>query len=326
MQLSEREQQHGMTRFAIVVPNRNGERLLPDMLANLSQAVRDSDEIVIVDNGSTDRSLSVIEHSDTACRVLYNNCNRGFGAACNQAVESPDATYVVLLNTDSIVSPDILDRLEETFRGNPDCAVISPQLAGPDGEPQRSYGFAPTPGSECGIRGLTRKRTLKDNGGRFLEVETVVGACMAVRRAAIDEVGLLDEDFFFYFEETEWCHRFRQHGWKVLLDRGITVTHLKGKSTQPLRLGAQVEMLRSRLTYYRKVFPAPMRYALTVCRIVRLVINLVVHSAAVVLTLGLHRKLRRKWLVYATLTAWLALGRPYRWGLPDKCPKPEKAK
>ena len=276
------------------------------------------DELIVVDNGSTDDSLARIQAQYPAADLIANGCNNGFARACNQAIARACGEFVLLLNNDAFLEPGALERFEQDFREHPRAAVIAGQLFGPDGRPQRSSGLVPSIWSEMG---LVRRKVASIPAGVITEVEAVVGACMAVRREAVKEAGALDEDFFFYFEETEWCVRLRRQGWQVLLDPDVHVTHLKGESTRPLRREAQVEMFRSRLLFYRKVF-APFAAAwITAWRILRLVFNAALHGLAVMLTLGLLPKLRAKAGIYMTLLSWLAIGRPEKWGLPDKCPR-----
>jgi len=136
----------------------------------------------------------------------------------------------------------------------------------------------------------------------------------------MQQVGLLDDEFFFYFEETEWCHRFKKNNFRVVLDRTVTVVHEKGQSTRPFRKEAQLEMLRSRLIYYRKVFGGKVALALLIYRVFRLTLNFVCTTVAVALTLALSSTLRSRWCSYGYQLSWIILGKPRRWGLPDKCP------
>ena len=143
---------------------------------------------------------------------------------------------------------------------------------------------------------------------------------MAVSKKAIEQVGLLDEDFFFYFEETQWCYRFKKQGFRVVLDKEIKVIHEKGESTRLVRKEAQLEMLRSRLLYYKKVFSPFTAFFLTNFRIVRLLVNMLFTSLFLVLTFGIDKKIRYKFVVYGYQLMWIILGKPRVWGLPDKCP------
>jgi len=278
------------------------------------------DEVWVVDNGSEDQSAETVARDWPDVRLIRNPCNNGFARANNQAIARAQGEFVVLLNNDAFLAPDALERMAAVFEKHPKAAVVAGQLLDAEGRPQRSAGRIPTALDELGL-GFLRRRPRDPRPESLAEVETVVGACMAVRRTAIQDAGSLDNDFFFYFEETEWCHRFRRHGWQVLLEPAARVTHLKGASTRGRRSGAQIEMLRSRLTFYRKTLPLPVAQVLSVYRVLRLTLNTVVHLATVGLSLGLHAGQRDKLAVYWAQLAWLARGCPWSAGLPGKCPR-----
>jgi len=278
------------------------------------------DEIFVVDNGSSDGSAEAVAHAYPQVQLIRNPCNNGFARANNQAISRASGEFIVLLNNDAFLAPDTLELFERVFRSEPRCAVVAGQLLDNAGQPIRSAGRIPNALDELGLGSLRRTPRVPAIQG-LTEVESVVGACMAVRAAAIREAGSLDNDFFFYFEETEWCHRLRRHGWQVLVEPAARITHLKGISTRGLRRGAQVEMLRSRLMFYRKTMSAIVAWPLTAYRLLRLLLNTVVQLAAVVLTLGLVRGIRQRFLVYGAQVAWLLRGCPEHWGLPDKCPR-----
>jgi GT2 family glycosyltransferase len=306
-------------RFSIVIVHRNGRAMLLETLARLADAMREDDAVMVVDNGSSDGSITAIRQAHPHARVIENGCNNGFAAACNQGISATNSEFVLLLNNDAFVTADTLNALARTFLENPHCAATSPRLVGDDGRPQRSHGRLPDPLGELGLRSKAGRFPPLPEGD-IVEVESVIGACMAIRRTAIADVGLMDEAFFFYFEETDWCRRFRAAGWTILLTQNAQVTHLKGASTKGRRRGTRIEMFRSRITYYDRAFSRPVAYSLTCYRILRLVINTVFHAAATLLTLGLHKGLRAKFVDYAYVLAWLSAGWPWKWGLPDKCP------
>jgi N-acetylglucosaminyl-diphospho-decaprenol L-rhamnosyltransferase len=220
------------------------------------------DEIFVVDNGSDDSSAEAVAQAYPQVQLIRNPCNNGFARANNQAIACASGEFIMLLNNDAFLAPNSLERFEQVFRSQPRCAVVAGQLLDNEGHPLRSAGRIPGVLDELGLGFLRRTPKAPVIDG-LTEVESVVGACMAVRAAAIREAGSLDNDFFFYFEETEWCHRLRRHGWQVLVEPAARITHLKGISTRGLRRGAQVEMLRSRLTFYRKTMPAIVAWPLT---------------------------------------------------------------
>jgi N-acetylglucosaminyl-diphospho-decaprenol L-rhamnosyltransferase len=293
--------------------------MLLNVLASLMRAVGGDDEVILVDNGSTDASLKQVRAAYPVVLVIENRCNNGFARACNQGLAAARGRYVLFLNNDAFLPPDALDRFTEDFAAFPTAALIGGQLVGEDGVPQRSAGVAPTFLSELGVM----RRRQPDVSGALepVEVETLVGACMAFRRTLAETVGRLDEDFFFYFEETEWCVRLRRQGWQVLIDPRVRITHLKGVSTRAIRRDAQVEMLRSRLLYYWKTMPPMLAISLSVWRVLRLFMNTVSYLLMGVLTLGLLKRVRTKLIVYLTQLTWLLIGCPASWGLPDKCPR-----
>lgn len=314
-----------LMRFSIVIVHRNGAPMLLATLAALHLACDlQRDEILLIDNHSSDDSVNQALSQHPHLSIIRNTCNNGFARACNQGISQAHGEFVLLLNNDAQPAPDVLARIEQVFREHPTAAVVAAQLLDEQGQPQRSFGRIPTMRDEIGLF-RAREPYCREIAPDVLETESVIGACMAVRMAAIRQAGALDDDFFFYFEETEWCYRLRQHGWLVMLARHAKVLHLKGASTRGLRVGAQIEMLRSRLTFYRKTLPPIQARLLTILRVLRLLLNTLSHLLAVVLTLGLVTKLRQKLKVYATLIIWLALGKPESWGLPDKCPHPRKS-
>jgi N-acetylglucosaminyl-diphospho-decaprenol L-rhamnosyltransferase len=277
------------------------------------------DEIFVVDNGSTDGSPDQVATAFPHVNLISNPCNNGFARANNQAIADASGEFILLLNNDAFLAPDTLDRFEAVFRAQPRAAVLAGQLLDAEGRSQRSAGRIPTVLDELGLGFLRRTPRVPAVNG-LTEVESVVGACIAVRAAAIREAGSLDNDFFFYFEETEWCHRLRIHGWKVLVEPAARITHLKGMSTRGMRRGAQIEMLRSRLLFYRKTMPRLVAILLLSYRVLRLLLNAGVQLAALLLTLGLVRSVRARFMVYAIQIVWLLRGCPQQWGLPDKCP------
>jgi len=277
------------------------------------------DEIFVVDNGSEDSSADEIAAAFPQVQLIRNACNNGFARANNQAIGLAQGEFLVLLNNDAFLAPNTLACFEAVFRSHPRAAVVAGQLFDLDNRILRSAGYIPRPLDELGL-GFLRGRPRAPHIENLTEVQSVVGACMAVRASAVREAGSLDNDFFFYFEETEWCFRFRKHGWQVLVEPAAHITHLKGASTRGKRRGAQIEMLRSRLLFYRKTLPAMVAWPLVGYRIARLLLNTAVQLVLLLLTLGVVRGIRERLAVYALQVGWLVRGCPAHWGLPDKCP------
>ncbi|HWR87319.1 MAG TPA: glycosyltransferase family 2 protein [Acidiferrobacterales bacterium] len=308
-------------RFSIVIVHRNGAEMLLNTLSALVRAWDETrDEVFLVDNGSSDDSAERVAAAFPETIIIRNRCNNGFARANNQAIARASGEFILLLNSDAVLAADVLDRFEADFRRESRVGAITGQLLDAAGGRQRSGGSLPTALNELGLGFLKKKPVQVEHNG-LVETETVVGACMAVRMAVIQEAGSLDNDFFFYGEDIEWCYRIRRYGWLVVIDPAARITHIKGAATRGKRRGAQVEMLRARFQFYRKTMSPPVALFVSVFRVLRVVINTVVNLAATVLTLGLHARIREKAIIYLMQLAWLALGRPENWGLPDKCPR-----
>ena len=307
-------------RFSIVIVHRNGPETLLAALAALHQAMDTQlDEVFLVDNASADDSIAQVRHRYPDVTIIANPCNNGFARANNQAITRAGGRFILLLNSDALVPPDILARLEGHFSARPDAALIGAALVGEDGIAQHSAHAFP---SFAGELGLSRTRpAVPDPGVDLQPVDWLVGACLAARRAAVDRLGPLDEDFFFYYEDVEWSLRMRRGGWGVYLANDLPVIHLRGLSTRSLRHEARVEMVRARLLYYRKAFPFWQTAVLYLHRVLGLLLGGAIWGALALLALGRSRHLNLRALRYLYPMAWLLAGMPDGWGLPDKCPR-----
>ena len=308
-------------RFSVIIVHRGGAPMLLQALAALAAAIStERDEVIVVDNHSGDDSIEQLRMIHPEVRVLANAWNLGFARACNQAIAQVSAEYVLLLNNDAFVAADVLDRFEEAFDRFPRLGVIGGQFVGPDGRALPSD--RPIPNAWDALAPKTLQRPARRRRlGRLLEVEAVTGACLAVRAAAIREVGPLDDDFFFYLEDLEWCRRMRARGWTVARDPEARVMHLVSATARYLPRGAQIEMLRSRLLLYRKIMHPAVAGVIEAGRFLRLIVDALFHLLTTGLTAGLLPGPRRRLGKYAFLAAWMMLGKPDSWGLPDKPPR-----
>jgi GT2 family glycosyltransferase len=200
--------------------------------------------VVVVDNASTDGSAEMAH--------IANKTNRGFAAACNQGIAATTEPFVLLLNPDTVNPP--LQQLLDCMETNPEAGACGPRILNPDGSPQISCRRFPTwwrmALAELGLRNFYYVR----HPGR--EVEQLMGSCLLLRRAALEEVGLLDERFFLYFEEVDLCWRLKNAGWKILFVDDATITHTGGASSRPVRAEALRHRYESLFTFYRKHYPA----------------------------------------------------------------------
>jgi N-acetylglucosaminyl-diphospho-decaprenol L-rhamnosyltransferase len=195
---------------------------------------------VVVDHGSSDGTVAFVRERFPEVRLVEAE-NRGLGAGWNRGLAETDSRYVLILNADAWLVGDALRRLVEFADSRPRAAIVGPRLSNPDGSLQRSVRGFPTPWRLATEYFFLRKLAPRSRavnafyaGGfdhdEVREVEFVMGACMLVRRAAVDEVGPLDESFFLFSEETDWAYRFRQAGWSVVFFPGAECVHVRGAS------------------------------------------------------------------------------------------------
>ena len=195
-------------------------------------------ETIVVDNGSTDGTVDFVRERFPEA-IVFEQGNHGLGAGWNLGMRHARGEWFLILNADAWLTEGSLERLVEFAESRPGAAVVGPRLSNLDGSLQRSVRGFPTvwrlATEYLFLRKLApRSRALNAfYAGGFAhdevrEAEFVMGACMLVRRAAVDQVGELDEDFFLFSEETDWHYRFRQAGWQVLFFPGAECVHVAG--------------------------------------------------------------------------------------------------
>jgi N-acetylglucosaminyl-diphospho-decaprenol L-rhamnosyltransferase len=196
--------------------------------------------VVVVDHGSSDGTVAFVREHFPEVRLVEAE-NRGLGAGWNRGLAETDTRYVLILNADAWLAGDALRRLVEFADSRPRAAIVGPRLSNPDGSLQRSVRGFPTPWRLATEYFFLRKLAPRSRavnafyaGGfdhdEVREVEFLMGACMLVRREAVDEVGPLDESFFLFSEETDWAYRFRQAGWSVVFFPDAECVHVRGAS------------------------------------------------------------------------------------------------
>ena len=306
-------------RFSIIVVHRNGQQRLLDFLDSAHGVIdTNQDEIIVIDNHSTDDSLEVAIQRYPTIQIIRNQYNSGYAYACNQGIQLSQGQFILICNNDLKLPNSILDRLIDDFTAYPNTGVIGGQLIDHYGNHSTSAGPATNFLTELGFK---RKFKYTVNQANLHKVDTIVGACMAVRRSTIALAGGLDSDFFFYYEETEWCMRITRHGWDIMLDPSIEILHTGGASTEHYFKAARIELFRSRLLFWRKTMPIYAAYTLNLWHILKLAISVLIYLIINLLTLHSNNRIKNKLLDKANSLAWLLLGCPKEWGLPDKKPK-----
>ena len=197
-------------------------------------------ETIVVDHGSTDGTLELVRERFPEARIVEQE-NRGLGAGWNAGMRAAGGRWFLLLNADAWAVGDAVAKLVAFANARPAAGLVGPRLRNPDGSLQRSVRGFPTPWRLATEYFFLRKLAPRSgllNGyyaGGFghdepREVEWVMGACMLVRRDAVDAVGPLDESFFLFAEETEWCYRLREGGWRIWFCPDAEVVHVGGAS------------------------------------------------------------------------------------------------
>jgi N-acetylglucosaminyl-diphospho-decaprenol L-rhamnosyltransferase len=223
-------------------------------------------ETIVVDHGSTDGTLDLVREEFPDVHLIEQE-NLGLGAGWNRGMRAASGSYFLILNADAWMLGDAVERLAEFMDAHPDAALVGPRLRNTDGTLQRSVRGFPTlwrlATEFVFLRKLAPGSRIVNSfyAGGFdhdetREAEFVKGACMLVRRAAVERVGTLDEDFFMFSEETDWCYRFRQAGWKVYFYPGAEATHVGGASWTRDYDPMYREQLRSHLRFFAKHYGA----------------------------------------------------------------------
>ncbi len=257
----------------IVIVNYNSTEYLLDCIQSIYRSLNGRNaNIFITDNASVDGIHRVNQHFPEV-KVQINHCNIGFGAAANQAIEIGNSPYIVLINPDSKVENGLFDTAIDYLISNPSIGIIGPRILDNDGAIQESARSFPTPltalfGRQSFFSRLfphnriTRANLLahQSDGQTPMEVDWVSGACMLIRRKAIKEIGLLDERFFMYWEDADWCQRMRNKGWKVVYFPRATVFHFVGKSSSKLLVRSIFEFHKSVYLLFNKYFSGSLRW------------------------------------------------------------------
>ncbi len=261
--------------LSIVIVNYNTRDLILDCLRALKRAKTASDvwEVIVVDNGSTDDSSEVIREDFPQVILLTNKTNVGYTKANNQGIAKAKGDFILLLNSDTEVSPGAIQKVLTAVKVNNQVGAGTAKLVLGNGQldPACHRGF-PTPWAALTyLSGLEKLFPKSHWIGQYHEgykdlskaheIECPSGAFFLIRREVVDEVGHLDEDFFMYGEDIDWAYRIRQKGWKIIFVPEAIVTHHKKQSgrshvDQQLRRKTQVYFYETMQIFYRKHYRA----------------------------------------------------------------------
>jgi GT2 family glycosyltransferase len=244
-------------QVAIVIVSYNTRDLLLECLASVWASAADlAVETVVVDNASDDSSYEEVLRAYPEARAIRNEENLGFGAACNQGIRLTRAPYVLLLNSDARLTTDALSALCAALRSNERCGAAGCRIISPAGEPVNSTRNFLTPfnqalelvGLRLPSRYLSRTYEPKVEGVRTdCQVDWIEGACLMLRREALDEVGLMDERFFMYSEDEDLCLRLKARNWAVCYSGEGAAIHHGGASSKRHRRDLLTHFYRSQM-------------------------------------------------------------------------------
>lgn len=242
--------------LSILIVSYNVREDIARCLASLPSTVDDIRyEVMVIDNASSDDSASYIRANHPQVELVENQNNIGFAAAVNQGLGMTSSDFVLLLNPDTAVRPGTIECMLGFMQDHAACGICGARLLNTDGSPQESDRAFPTPFNLVAESLFLKK--LFSASRQYpapREVDAVVGACLMARRTMIEEIGPMDERFFLYSEEVDWCLRAKQKGWRVFMIPDAQVVHGLGRSSADQPGTSFVELYRSRALYMRKHF------------------------------------------------------------------------
>jgi len=315
--------------ISIIIINWNTRQLLLDCIDSIYRTVQQATfEVYVVDNGSSDGSVEAVRNAFPSVKVIANARNQGFAKANNLALRQMHGRYAVLLNSDTVLKKSALETMLDFMDRHPEVGMCGSQLLNRDGSKQNSAGNFPTLLTEFVSKGFLRvfcplkyRDAFKFKNALFNKpspVDFIIGACMMTRRSAMDKTGMLDEDYFFLYEEIDWCFRMKKAGWLVYYLPDVEIYHLGGQSMKEINLRARVESWRSRYLFFEKslMLSPSERYGLHVLGILQNTWQFSIYTLLNVSVLFTVRRHRRRWLMFAYLLVWHVRGLPVSMGIP----------
>jgi GT2 family glycosyltransferase len=238
----------------------NTRDLLRACLESVARTVGVSCEVVVADNGSSDGSPEMVAREFPDVQLLPLADNRGFAAANNVAIAGARGRHVLLLNPDTVVFPTTIAEMTAFLDGHADAGICGPRILFPDGTFQScGYNF-PTPLTEVrtsknlgkALRVVVGDEPAPPSGASPYECDWVDGACLMIRRSVIDSIGPLDEQYFLYTEELDWCFGARKAGWRIYALPQVEMFHYRGKSSEQVSDRSLALLVETKLRYFRK--------------------------------------------------------------------------
>jgi len=283
--------------LSICIVNFNTRELLKNCLQSIYDTSKKINfEIIVVDNHSSDGSVAMIKQDFPRVILIANDENHGYASAVNQGVDQAKGEFILILNSDTEILPDCLSKTLEFMNDNKNAGIVGCRILNPDLTLQRSCRSFP------GILNFfsenfflhdifSRSRIFGRpfmsyfNYDRLAEVEIVLGAFMMIRKKTIDQIGLMDTQFFMYAEETDWCFRARQAGWKIYFYPDAEIIHYGGGSTKQNFVPMFIEAHKSHHKFIRKYHGPAYLLGVKIILILGVILRICLFSIATLLNL-----------------------------------------
>lgn len=253
-----------MVDVSVIIVNWNTRDILYDCLKSVYEETSGlTCEVIVIDNASDDGSAQMVRNEFKEAILIENSTNRGFAAANNQGLEVAKGRYALLLNSDTVILENAIAKTVTYADANPQAGVLGCRILYPDRTLQTSCFMFPSllnlllsatylyklfPTSKV----FGRENISWWNRDDEREVDVVTGCFMLVRSKAIEQVGVMDENFFMYGEETDWCYRFKKAGWKCLFSPSGSIIHIHGASSKARKCAMELQCRASILHFLRK--------------------------------------------------------------------------
>jgi len=311
-----------MPDVSVIVVTWNTREMTLRCLEHLRKAVNGLDaEVFVVDNASSDGTAAAIREKYAEVKLISAERNLGFAGGNNLAIAKAGGRYILLLNSDAMVEPGTVRELLSFMDARGDVGACGAQLLNRDGTRQNSFDNFPTFATELLPKSLLRAlfpRRYPSKRQEYrepLEVESVLGTCMMVRAEAMKQAGVLDERFFFLYEETDWCLRMRKAGWRIFFVPSARAMHLQGQTKASKRAAAKIEYYRSLYAYFKKHYGTFASVAFRGLKFFSLCVNLSGLFLGNIFTFFTVPRWRLRLSVYARAFAWHIMLCPGRAGL-----------
>ncbi len=248
---------------SIIIINYNTKKLTIECIHSVYRHVKDIKfEIIVVDNASSDGSVSALQHEFTEIILVKNKKNIGFAPANNQAIKIAKGRTILLLNSDTVLLNNAIKKLVTFLDNNPRAGIAGPQVLNRDKTIQSSFNRFPSLADEF-LRAFrmeawyVRRRIQNDNRiktGHAFQVDWVSGCCFLIRKTAIKHIGLLDENYFLFNEEVDWCMRAKKADWDIFYIPEAMIIHFGGQSAGKNPYSYLIHRYKTRFYFFKKHF------------------------------------------------------------------------